>query len=486
MNRRQPLSNHVTRRQFVGRATGLGSIALAALLAETCPAAESAPGSPPATDPLAPKPSHFPARAKAVIYLGQIGAPSQFDLFDHKPELLKQDGKPVPDSVLKGDTFVFIGAGKTEFLAGPWQWSQHGENGTWLTDRLPFHRDIVDDISFVHTMHTNEMNHVPAELLWQTGSPRMGRPTMGAWVTYGLGTANRNLPGFVVLTSGKAGRCGTGCWGSGFLPTVYQGVQFRADGEPVLFLSNPPGVDDELRRSSLDTLQELNAHSLTNVNDPEIATRISAFEMAYRMQTSVPELMDISNEPKYIHDLYGTEPGKATFANNCLLARRLVESGVRFVHLVHGGWDHHGGGGDQNLLTGLPQRAKEVDQGAAALIKDLKQRGMLDETLVLFGAEFGRTPMLQGPRNGKELGRDHLQTAFTVWLAGGGVKPGLHLGETDDFGMRPVSDPVHVHDLQATLLHLLGMDHTRLTFKFQGRNYRLTDVHGNVVTKLLA
>jgi hypothetical protein len=470
----------VTRRHFLSRAAGLGGVALASLLAENAQA-DTFPA-----DPLAPRPPHFPPRAKAVIFLGQIGAPSQLDLFDYKPELEKLDARPMPESVLKGEKFTFIGDGKTQVLASPWKWSRHGQNGTWLTDRLPYHRSIVDDVAFVHTMYTNEMNHVPATLLLQTGSPRMGRPAMGAWVTYGLGTENRNLPGFIVLASGKASRCGSTCWSSGFLPTHYQGVQLRSEGDPVLYLSNPPGIDRELRRAELDTLHELNNRALVNVNDPEIATRISAFEMAYRMQTSVPELMDISREPRHIHELYGTEPGKATFANNCLLARRLVERGVRFVQLIHGGWDHHGGLGDQNLLTGLPQRAREVDQGAAALVRDLKERGMLDDTLVIFGGEFGRTPMLQGPRTAKELGRDHLRTAFTIWLAGAGIKPGLHLGKTDDFGMRAVSDPVHVHDLQATILHLLGMDHTRLTYKFQGRQFRLTDVHGEVVQKLLA
>jgi Protein of unknown function (DUF1501) len=472
----------MNRRQFLAyTGWGLGSVALASLLAEQGYAAPAE-----AENPLAPRQPHFTPKAKSVIYLGQIGAPSQFDLWDYRPELIRMDGKPIPDSVIKGQSFVFIGAGKTQVLASPWKWSQHGNNGTWLTDRLPYHREIVDDVAFIHTMQTNEMNHVPAQMLLQTGSPRMGRPAMGSWVTYGLGSLNRNLPGFVVLASGKAGRCGSSCWGSGFLPSHYQGVQMRSEGDPVLYLSNPPGIDPELRREALDTLKELNTEAQRRIRDPEIATRINAFEMAFRMQTSVPELMDLAREPAHIHRLYGTEPGKASFANNCLLARRLVERGVRFVQLVHGGWDHHGGRGDQNLLTDLPNRARQVDQGAAALVKDLKQRGLLDSTLVIFGGEFGRTPMLQGPRSGKELGRDHLRTAFTIWMAGGGARPGLHLGKTDDFGMKPVEDPVHVHDLQATILHLLGLDHKRLTFRFQGRDFRLTDVHGNVVKKVLA
>jgi hypothetical protein len=471
----------LTRRHFLGRAgVGLGGVALLSMLLEDAARGE------PAADPLAPKKPHFPAKAKRVIFLGQVGAPSQLDLFDYKPQLQKRDGQPVPASLVQGQEFVFIGNGRTQFLASPWKWSRHGRNDTWLSDRLPYHRDIVDDVAFIHTMHTNEMNHVPAQMFLQSGSPRMGRPTMGAWVTYGLGTENRDLPGFVVLASGKAGRCGSACWSSGFLPTQYQGVQLRSTGEPVLYLANPPGIDRALRRDTLDTLQELNRRALVRINDPEIATRINAFELAFRMQTSVPKMMDIAKEPKHILQLYGAEPGQSTFGNNCLLARRLVENGVRFVQLVHGGWDHHGGTGDQNLLTNLPQRAREVDQGAAALIKDLKQRDMLKDTLVIFGGEFGRTPMLQGPRSTKELGRDHLRTAFTIWMAGGGVKSGFRLGETDDFGMKPTSDPVHVHDLQATILHLLGMDHTRLTYKFQGRQFRLTDVHGKVVRKLLA
>jgi hypothetical protein len=482
MNLPDDLRAHLTRRHFLGRAgAGLGGIALLSLLLEDAARGERKTPA----GPLVPKRPHFAAKARRVIYLGMLGAPSQLDLFDHKPELSKRDGQPVPEALVTGQEFVFIGNGKTQLLASPWKWARHGRNGTWLSELLPHHAGIVDDVAFVHTMHTNEMNHVPATLLLQTGSPRMGRPAMGSWVTYGLGTGNRDLPGFVVLASGKASRCGAGCWGSGFLPTQYQGVQLRAAGEPVLFLSDPPGLDRELRRASLDTLNDLNNRALVRVNDPEVATRIAQYELAFRMQASVPKLTDLAKEPPHVLRMYGAEPGKPSFAANCLLARRLVESGVRFVQLVHGGWDHHGGG-DQNLRTNLPVRTREVDQGAAALVQDLKRRGLLKDTLVIFGGEFGRTPMLQGPRSATDLGRDHLRTAFTVWLAGGGVKAGLHLGETDDFGMKPVRDPVHVHDLQATILHLLGLDHKKLTYRYAGRDFRLTDVHGNVVTELLA
>ena len=343
----------------------------------------------------------------------------------------------------------------------------------------------MNEITFVRSIHTDEFNHVPAQLFINTGSPRMGRPCMGSWVTYGLGSEAQDLPGFIVLASGKAGRCGTACWGSGFLPTFYQGVQFRSEGDPVPFLSNPPGMSDPLRRESLDTLRVLNEKKLQDMGDPEIATRIASAEMAYRMQTSVPELTDISKEPKSIHEMYGTEPGKVSFGNNCLLARRLVERGVRFVQIYHGGWDHHGGNGDENLLTNLPERCRQTDRAAAALIKDLKQCGLFDETLVIWGGEFGRTPMLQGERSKKILGRDHHRSAFTIWLAGGGIKRGFDLGATDELGYNIVEDPVHIHDLQATILHLLGLDHTQLTYQFQGRDFRLTDVYGKVVHKLL-
>jgi uncharacterized protein (DUF1501 family) len=470
-----------TRREFFRTsATGVAGAALASLFNGNL-------YSPPPVQagPFSPKPPHFAPTAKRVIYLSMIGAPSQLDLFDDKPELRKLDGEPIPESFLEGRRFPFL-KGVPHLLSSPWKFETCGSSGMTVSELLPHLKDIVDEVTFIKSLHTNEINHVPAQLLLATGSPRQGRPAMGSWVTYGLGSEAEDLPAFVVLASGKAGRCGTACFGSGFLPSVHQGVQFRSKGDPVLFLTNPEGLSEELRRESLDALNALNQEQLSAMGDPEIETRIEAFEMAYKMQTSVPELMDISSEPVEMHRLYGTEPGKVSFANNCLLARRLIERGVRFVQLAHGGWDHHGGLGDQNLVTNLPERTHEVDQGSAALIKDLKQRGLLEDTLVIWGGEFGRTCMLQGTKSSKEMGRDHNISAYTIWMAGGGIKAGYVHGETDEIGMNSVSDPVHVHDLQATVLHTLGLDHERLTFKFQGRDYRLTDVHGNVVKKILA
>jgi len=474
---------HLTRRQFFQKCnTGMGALALATLLGRGVRAAASPLEAP---HPLVPRAPHFAPRAKRIIYLNMVGAPSQLELFDYKPKLREIGGTEVPESYLEGLRFPFI-QGTPKLLPPITKFAQHGQDGAWVSDLLPHTAQIADEISLVRSMHTDEINHVPAQLFLNSGSPRMGRPVMGSWLTYGLGSECQDLPGFVVLASGKAGRCGTACMSNGFLPSEYQGVQFRSEGDLVLYLDDPAGIDRELRRDMLDTVQEINAHALGKLGDPEIQTRIAAFEMAYRMQTSVPELMDIADEPEHIHQLYGTEPGKTSFANNCLLARRLVERGVRFVQLYHGGWDHHGGG-DQNLVTNLPVRCRETDQGAAALIMDLKQRGLLEDTLVLWGGEFGRTPMVQGDINNTEdLGRDHLRSAFTIWMAGGGVKRGFNYGETDELGMHVVRDPVHVHDLQATLLHCMGLDHERLTHRFQGRDFRLTDVHGEVVHSLLA
>ena len=462
------LQPELTRRAVLGRLFGLGPLALAAMLREERPGARS-----PA------------ARARAVIWLNMTGAPSQFDTFEHKPLLAELHGKPVPDEYMREQRFAFIAADKRpNVLASPWPMRQHGACGAYVTDLLPGIAKVVDKVTFVRGMVTDEINHVPAQLLFETGSPRMGRPAMGSWVTYGLGSECKDLPGFVVLTSGKAGRCGTTCWGSGFLPSVYQGVQMRSSGDAVLGLSDPEGLSRGLRRASLDTLQQLNTSRLAAVGDPEIAARIAAYELAFRMQTSVPELMDLRREPAAIRELYGVEPGKATFANHCLLARRLVERGVRFVELCHGGWDHHGGG-DQNLVTDFPERCRQVDRGTMALLVDLEQRGLLDQTLVIWGGEFGRTPMLQGAYNEKDLGRDHLRTAFTILLAGGGVRRGASYGETDPLGMSVVKQKVHVHDLQATVLHVLGLEHTKLTYRYQGRDFRLTDVAGEVVTGVL-
>ncbi|MGH9340798.1 MAG: DUF1501 domain-containing protein [Acidobacteriota bacterium] len=469
------------RRFFFQSAMSVGAIALCSLLNDNLFAA----GPTAADRPLAPRPPHFPAKVKSVIYMFMAGAPSQLDLFEYKPKLTEMDGEKVPESLIEGERFAFL-RGVPKLLSTRYKFQRHGKSGVYLSELLPHLAEVVDDITFIRTMHTEQFNHVPAQLFINTGSPRMGRPAMGSWVTYGLGSENKNLPGFVVLASGKAGRCGTVCWGSGFLPTVYQGVQFRSEGDPVLFLSDPPGIDSELRRQSLDTLRDLNQGSLLDIGDPEIATRIASYELAYRMQTSVPELMDISSEPASIREMYGTEPGKISFANNCLLARRMIERGVRFVQLYHGGWDHHGGTGDQNLVTNLPERCEQTDRGAAALVKDLKQRGLLEETLVIWGGEFGRTPMLQGEATPKMLGRDHHRKAYTIWMTGGGIERGISIGSTDELGYNILEGPVHIHDLQATILHLLGLDHTRLTYRFQGRDFRLTDVHGEIIHKLLA
>lgn len=474
----------LTRRHFLQRtgATVIGTVGFAMLLDTGAFGAQAIQRH----DPFAPKKPHFKPTAKRVIFLNMTGAPSQPDLFDYKPLLHKLDGETIPDSAVKGLRLgPFTNKETMKVFASPWQFGQYGQAGMHISELLPHLRDVVDDVTFVRGMNTNEINHVPAQLLFSTGSPRMGRPTMGSWVSYGLGSECVDMPGFIVLTSGKSGRCGTTCWGSGFLPSVYQGVPFRSSGEPVLYLNNPPGMDSDLRRQTLDAIKELNHGELLDYGDPEIATRIEAYEMAYKMQTSVPDVMDISKESPEMHALYGTEPGKTSFSNNCLLARRLIERGVRFVQIDHGGWDHHGGG-DQNLMTGLPQRCREVDQGSAALIKDLKQRGLLDDTLVIWGGEFGRQPMAQSKPTKEDAGRDHLRSAFTIWMAGGGIKRGAIVGQTDEFGIEATEDPVHVHDLQATILHCLGIDHTRLTYKFQGRNFRLTDVEGEVKTKLLA
>jgi hypothetical protein len=466
----------VTRRWFFRQCgVGLGAIALNELLREkglAKPADETAP------DPLALKQPHYKPRAKRVVYLFMAGAPSHLELLDYKPQLAKYDGTLPPRDLLKGYRAAFINP-SSKLLGPRFKFARHGERAVELSELLPHLATVVDDIAIVKSMATDAFNHAPGQILMNTGAQQFGRPSFGAWVTYGLGSETRDLPAYVVFSSGHKGPSGGNSnWGSGFLPTVYQGVQFRTSGEPVLYLSNPRGVDDRIQRDSLDTLRRLNRKRLDVVGDPEIATRISSFEMAYRMQASAPELMDLSREPRRILEMYGAEPGKASFANNCLLTRRLLERGVRFVQLFHESWDQHG-----NLKNDLKKNCKDTDKACAALVRDLKQRGLLDETIVIWGGEFGRTPMVQG---GGTDGRDHHPNGFSMWLAGGGIKPGLTLGQTDDFGFNAVEDRVHVHDLHATLLHLLGFDHTRLTYRFQGRDFRLTDVHGQVVKKLLA
>ncbi len=473
---------HRTRRHFFHDcAVGVGSIALATLLNEGRTTAQE----PALVNPLAPKKGHFPARAKNVIYLFMAGGPSQLELFDYKPKLQELHGQPIPEEIIKGKRFAFMDTFAKErpkLLGTRRKFARHGQRGTWVSECLPHLAGVVDDLAIVRSMATNVFNHAPAKIFINTGAPQAGRPSMGAWVTYGIGSEAHDLPGFVVLQSGPRGpRGGAPLWGSGFLPTTFQGVPFRSGGEPILNLTSPAGVTAEDQRAVLDTLKELNSARLADTGDPEIATRISSYEMAYRMQTSAPELIDLTREDKKILEMYGAEPGKSSFANNCLLARRLVERGVRFVQLYHTDWDHHGSG-SENLTTGLNRVCREVDQPCAALIKDLKQRGLLDETLVIWGGEFGRTPMGEVRDT---VGRNHHIEAFTLWLAGGGIKPG-DVGVTDELGYAAAEDRVHVHDLQATVLHLLGLDHTKLTFRFQGRDFRLTDVHGEVVTKLLA
>ncbi|MFN0170620.1 MAG: DUF1501 domain-containing protein [Bryobacteraceae bacterium] len=462
------------RRWFLSQCgVGLGSIALTHLLAES---GYAGPAAVAPADPLAPKTPHFEPKAKRVIFLFMAGAPSHLELFDNKPQLAKFDGTLPPADLLKGYRAAFINPNSK--LLGPRFKFVKAPNGTEISELLPHTATILEDVAVVKSMVTDAFNHAPGQLLMNTGSQQFGRPSMGAWVTYGLGSESRDLPAFVVFSSGKKGPSGgNSCWGSGFLPTVYQGVQFRGSGDPVLYLSNPKGVDEELQKDSLATIRKLNQMRQDVMGDPEIATRINSFEMAFRMQGSAPELMDLTKESKQTLEMYGAEPGKPSFANNCLLARRLVERGVRFVQLYHEAWDQHG-----NLVKDLRKNCEDTDRACAALVKDLKQRGMLDDTLVIWGGEFGRTPMVQGGSDG----RDHHPNAFTMWLAGGGIQRGLVMGESDELGFNVTKDKVHVHDLHATLLHLLGFDHLKLTFRFQGRDFRLTDVHGNVVKQLLA
>lgn len=460
-------------KQFGG---GLGLFGLASLLNENLFASEGRGG--------LPGVPHFAPKAKRVIYLFMSGGPSHLDLLDYKPVLLKRTGESLPEEITKGQRFAFI-SGQAGLMGARFDFSRHGQSGMYFSELLPHTASMADDITMIHSMHTSAFNHDPARIFLNTGSQLAGRPSMGSWLSYGLGSDNRDLPAFVVLLSGKGQPLTVNSWGSGFLPTVHQGVQFRTQGDPVLHVSNPPGVTHEARRDSIETINRLNALHRAETLDPEIETRIAAYEMAYRMQTSVPELMDISSEPASVREMYGITEGKGSFANNCLLARRLVERGVRFAQLYHRGWDHHGTA-DGSITHDLPERCREVDRACWALVQDLKQRGLLDETLVVWGGEFGRTPMMQGSGDPKTLGRDHHPRSFSVWMAGGGVKSGFVYGKTDDFGYDAVEDAMHAHDLQATILHLLGIDHTRLTYRFQGREFRLTDVHGEVADKIIA
>lgn len=480
MNCQDHLYRHIPPRALARRwflkecGIGLGSIALGQLAG-----LDAASAAPETRDPLAAKEPHFARRAKNVIFLFMAGAPSHLELFDNKPQLAKFDGTLPPPELLKGYRAAFINP-NSKLLGPKFKFARHGQCGAELSELLPHLAKVVDDIAIVRSMTTDAFNHAPGQILMSTGSQQFGKPSLGSWTLYGLGSESRNLPGFVVFSTGSKGPSGgSSNWGSGFLPTVYQGVQFRTSGDPVLYLSNPRGIDPQLQRQSLDAINALNEQHLESVGDPEIATRINSFEMAYRMQAEAPEVIDIAQEPEHILKMYGAKPGEASFANTCLLARRLVERGVRFVEIFHEAWDQHG-----SLVRDITRNCQHTDQACAALIADLKQRGLLDETLVVWGGEFGRTPMVQDSAGD---GRDHHPNAFTMWLAGGGIKPGITLGETDELGFNVARDRVHVHDLHATILKLLGFDHLRLSFKFQGLDQRLTGVEpARVVEALIA
>lgn len=471
---------NATRRHFIKQTfAGIGGFALGSLVNPA--SASSLP------NPLAPKKPHFPAKAKRVIYLHLTGSPPNLDMYDYKPELVKRDGQDCPAVFLEGKRFAFT-SGTPKLLGTRRSFKQYGQSGTWMSDAIPHLHEVVDELCMIHSMNTDQFNHAPAELFTLTGSPRAGRPSLGSWATYGLGSLNEDLPGFIVLiSSGVQPNGGKASFGSGFLPSVYQGVQCRSAGDPVLYVSDPKGMDRDTRRLSLDAIQEINELHADEYGHPETRTRISQYELAYRMQVSVPEVMDISGESQRTLEDYGAEPGASSFANNCLLARRLVEKGTRFVQLFDWGWDFHGTNDKNGIEGGLTEKCATVDKPIAALIKDLKQRGLLDETLIICGGEFGRTPFREGRTAASNvLGRDHYPDCFTMWMAGGGVKKGFNYGATDELSFSVTENKVHIHDFQATIMHLLGFDHERLTYRFQGRDFRLTDVHGHVVKELLA
>ena len=478
---------HGTRRHFL-RDCGMGLGAT--WLASTCGRVWGAQPERDPGHPLAPLKPHFPGRAKRVIYLHMAGSPSQLELFDYKPELQKFDGQDCPQEFLEGKRFAFI-QGIPKLLGSQYPFHQAGQSGQWISDRLPHFEKVIDDVCIIKSMHTDQFNHAPAQLLLHTGNPNLGYPSIGSWVTYGLGSENQNLPGFVVLVSGgKTPSSGKSVWGAGFLPSVYQGVQCRSKGDPVLYLSNPKGITSSLRRKMLDAVGAINEEAYEDVGDPETLTRIAQYEMAYRMQIHASEAFDLRQEPESVHEMYGTEPGRESFANNCLLARRLAESGVRYIQLFHWGWDSHGASENEALNGGFMRRCLETDKPMAALLTDLKQRGLLEDTLVIWGGEFGRTPMREN-RGGAEMqfvGRDHSPGAFTMWVAGGGTKPGISYGETDPIGYSVASDKVASQDLQATILHQIGFDHNKLTFPFKGLDHRLTGVTkpSKVVRDILA
>lgn len=470
----------VSRRWFFKECgIGLGKLALADLLTDAF--ARNAGAAPLADNPLAPKQPHFKPKAKRVIHLFMAGAPSQLDLFDYKPKLVEYEGKPIPPEIIGRQRYAFIRP-DAAVMAPRFKFAKHGQSGAEISEALPHLAKIVDDICLVKSVHTDQFNHAPAQIFFNTGFSQPGRPSLGSWVTYGLGSESQDLPAYVVMSTGSGISGGSANWSSGFLPTVYTGVRFRNEGDPILNVSSPKGVDAKLQRDSLDLVAELNRKRLGAAGDPEIATRMAAYEMAFRLQTSAPELMDLKSESKATFERYGCDPDKPSFARACLLARRMIERGVRFVNIYHEGWDAH-----SDVVGNHTRNAKATDQASAALVMDLKERGLLDDTLVIWGGEFGRTPMVEtNPALGRSLGRDHHPQAYTMWMAGGGAKPGITHGATDELGFNVVEKPVHTHDLQATILHLLGFDHERLTYLHQGRQFRLTDVHGHVVKDLLA
>ena len=474
--------HHLTRRHFLRDCQiGLGGIALSAMGAGPLAGTELP------ESPLAPRKPHFTPKAKRVVYIHCAGSPPHLDLLDYKPELVKRSGQDCPDEFVKGKEFAFT-KGMPKLMGTPRKFSQHGQGGTWMSDAIPNFHGIADEMCVIRSMHTDQFNHAPAQLFLLTGSPRQGRPSMGSWVTYGLGSENEDLPGFVVMISGGIQpSAGKNAWGSGFLPSVFQGVQCRSKGDPVLYVKDPKGMSRELRRQGLDALRSLNELQARELGSPETLTRIAQYELAYRMQVSVPEVMDISRESKETIESYGASPGASSLANNCLLARRLLEKGVRFVQLFDWGWDFHGTNPKEDIRDGLTKKCATMDRPVAALIRDLKERGLLEDTLVIWSGEFGRTPFREGrTAKGKVLGRDHFPDCYSMFLAGGGVKGGTNHGQSDELGFSPAKDPVHVHDLQATILHLLGFNHEQLIHRFQGRDYRLTDVHGKVIKSVLA
>ena len=465
----------IARRHFLRECgVGLGKMAFAGLLTDALTSRSLA-------NPLAPKQPHFPARAKRVIHLFMAGAPSQLDLFDFKPELTKLAGKPLPASVIAGQRYAFIRP-DAAVLGPQFQFARHGQSGAELSEMLPHLAKIADEICLVKSVKTDQFNHAPAQIFFNSGFSQPGRPSLGSWVLYGLGAETQELPAFVVMSTGSGLSGGSALWSSGFLPSIYTGTRLRTQGDPILDVSSPPGVDARLQRDTLDLIGALNRERLARDGDPEIATRLANYEMAFKLQTSAPELMELKSESKETLDLYGCDPAQPSFARACLLARRMIERGVRFVNIYHEGWDAH-----SDVVGNLKGNCAKTDQASAALVTDLKRRGLLDDTLVIWGGEFGRTPMVEtNPALGRALGRDHHPSAYTMWLAGGGVKAGMSYGATDELGFHVVENPVHVHDMQATILHLLGFDHEKLTFHHAGRDFRLTDVHGKVVKALLA